>query len=117
MANLVESVSDTIFNSSCCTEKNYLCKILDTSSVNENKPVFINPSFYHDDQMLLDQLSKHKSKFSLLSLNIHSINAKIDELRILIENLRLKNCHFSACNNLGCRSIPIFLKLTLMTMR
>ena len=79
MANFVESVSDTVLKSLGSTEKNYLCKILDTSSVNENEPVFINPSFYHDDQMLVDQLSKHKSKFSLLSLNIQSINAKIDE--------------------------------------
>ena len=86
MANLVESVSDTILKSLGGTEKKYLCKILDTSSVNENEPVFINPSFYHDDQMLVDQLSKHISKFSLLSLNIQSINAKIHELRILIED-------------------------------
>ena len=93
MTNLVESVSDTILKSLGGSEKKYLCKILDTSSVNENKPVFINPSLYHDDQMFVDQLSKHESK---LSLNIQSINAKIDELRILIENLRLKNCHFSA---------------------
>ena len=95
MANFVKSVSDTILKSLGGTEKNYLCKILDTS-VNENEPVFINPSFYHDDQMLVDQLSKHKSKFLLLSLNIQSINAKIDDLRILIKNFRLKNCHFSA---------------------
>ena len=76
--------------------KKKLCKILDTLSVNDNEPAFINPYFYHSDQMLVDRLSKHKSKLSLLCLNIQSINAKIDELRILIENLRLKTCHFSA---------------------
>ena len=88
MTNLVESVSDTILQFLGGSEKNYLCKILDTSSVNENEPVFINPSLYRDDHMLVDQLCKHESKSSLLSLNIQSINAKIDELRILIENLR-----------------------------
>ena len=66
MANLVESVSDTILKSLGGTEKKYLCKILDTLSVNENEPVFINPYFYHSDKMLVDQLSKHKSKLSLL---------------------------------------------------
>ena len=70
MANLVESVNDTILKSLGGTENNYFCPILNTSSVNENEPVFINPSFYHDDQMLVDQLSKHESKFSLLGQNI-----------------------------------------------
>ena len=49
MANLVESVSDTMLKSLGGTEKKSLRKILETSSVNENEPVFINPSFYHDD--------------------------------------------------------------------
>ena len=46
--------------------------------------------------MFVDQLNKHKRKLSLFGLNIQSTNAKIDELQILIENIRLKNCHFSA---------------------
>ena len=70
--------------------------------------------------MLVDQLSKHKSKLSLLSPNMQSINAKIDEIRILIENLRLKNCHFSAiCLQESWLSehSDLFLNLTLMTIR
>ena len=66
MANLVESDSDTILKHVGGTENNSLCTILNTSSVNKNEPVFINSSVYHDDQMLVDQHSKHKNKTNYL---------------------------------------------------
>ena len=42
--------------------------------------------------MLLDK-SDH---FNILSLNIQSINAKFDQLQLMLRNLHEQNCEFSA---------------------
>ena len=51
-------------------------------------------SKYDIDQLV--KLLKNKSdQFSILSLNIQSINAKFDQLRNILEGLERQNCKFS----------------------
>ena len=41
-------------------------------------------------------LKNESDQFSILSLNIQSINAKFDQLRNILEGLESQNCEFSA---------------------
>lgn len=56
----------------------------------------IKHSPYYSESLLIDMLQERLNDFTLLSLNIQSLNSKFDELEILIENLRDNNCTFSA---------------------
>ncbi len=62
----------------------------------ENCPQIINHSSYYDSGTLSSTLQTCKNKFTIRSTNIHSINAKIDELRLFIESLKNFNFMFSA---------------------
>ncbi len=57
------------------------------------QPVIINHSSYYDFKNLIPVLEKNKG-FSISSSNIQSINAKINELKIFIEELREKGIEF-----------------------
>ncbi len=59
-------------------------------------PKIINHSSYYDSGTLLSTLQTCKNKFTILSTNIKSINAKIDELRLFIEGIKNYNFMFSA---------------------
>jgi hypothetical protein len=56
----------------------------------------IEQSEYVDDQKLIDVIQSKTHFFKCLSINIQSLNAKIDELRIYIENLKRNHCEFDA---------------------
>ncbi len=75
-----------------------LIKVLDPEidEDEENFPKIINHSSYYDSEKLASTLQKCKNKFTILSTNIQSINAKIDELRLFVENLKTFNFMFSA---------------------
>ena len=53
-----------------------------------------SPSVYQD--MLIDICKSKKDVFKCLGLNIQSINAKIDQLQIYINNLNEHDCEFEA---------------------
>ncbi len=50
---------------------------------------------YNDFDKLTSTLHNNKNQFSILSTNIQSINAKIDEFRIFTEKLKRINYEFS----------------------
>ena len=56
----------------------------------------LQKSQYFDDESLLKQLAKKTNTFKILSLNCQSINAKIDQLKIKIQQYKNDNCEFSA---------------------
>ena len=56
----------------------------------------LSESPYIDIDYLSEQLTPHKKKLSVLSVNIHSINAKFDKLLTLITYLNENNFMFSA---------------------
>ena len=52
-------------------------------------------SDYVNHDKLISYLEKHISRFSILSLNVQSLNAKIDQLKILIYELSQHNLYFN----------------------
>ncbi len=56
----------------------------------------ITHSSYYDSEKLTTTLQACKNRFTIFSTNIQSINAKIDELRLFIESLKIFNFMFSA---------------------
>ena len=65
-------------------ELNNLISILD---IEDDEPQIIQHSSYYDIDSLKKLISKHNNIFSVLSLNIQSINAKFSELETLVEEL------------------------------
>ena len=80
-------------------EKNSFINIIE-SDPDENEdtdqPQIIRHSSYYDYENLIPTLCKSKNNFSILSTNIQSINAKIDQLRIFVDILKQHNYVFSA---------------------
>ncbi len=78
-------------------ESNSFINILETDSdENDNsQPQIICHFHYYDSNTFTETLTIRKNEFSILSTNIQSINAKIDELRIFIENRNTSNFAFS----------------------
>ena len=52
-------------------------------------------SKYYDTQGLSDFLLKHKTKLTILSLNIASLNSKLDDLTVLLYKLEAQNTKIS----------------------
>ncbi len=61
-----------------------------------HQPQIGRHSAYYDYEYLIPILCKNKNNFSTFSTNIQSINAKIDQLNILVESLRQQHFSFSA---------------------
>ena len=70
-----------------------MCNINSTNSLkhllddSEEEFDIISVSTYSDVDSLADLMSSNNSNFSILSLNVQSINAKFDELKITIEQI------------------------------
>lgn len=79
------------------TNQNSLQHIIECNvNRQDEEPTLIDQSPYVDDQMLIEILKSKSDLFKCLSINIQSLNAKIEELRIYIENLKRNNCEFDA---------------------
>ena len=76
--------------------KNDLNEILNNFTDTDFEIDIFSESPYIDINSLSEQLIPHTKKFSVLSVNIQSINAKFDKLLALITYLNNKNFMFSA---------------------
>ena len=74
-------------------QNNCLNNLLDTNKTNE--PQLIRLSSYYDIDKLHLLANSNTDKFSILGSNIQSINAKFDELEILVELLTSINFKLS----------------------
>ena len=61
----------------------------------DGEPVTLKHSSYIDDDELIETQNERKS-FTILSLNCQSLNAKIDEIKILVETLKYNQSFFCA---------------------
>lgn len=78
-------------------ENSSLINILEIDENDDlNQTHILCHSPYYDFDKLTETLHNSKNQFSILSTNIQSINAKIDELRIFVEKLKKINYEFSA---------------------
>ena len=62
----------------------------------EDELHLLQNSQYFDDETLLKQLATKTNTFKILNLNCQSFNAKIDQLKIKIQQYKNDNCEFSA---------------------
>ena len=62
----------------------------------DNVPMILQNSPYYDNDVFTNILCTKQNIFSLVSLNCQSLNAKYDEIKIFIENLRESSCKLSA---------------------
>ena len=56
----------------------------------------IEHSLYLDDIKLIEILQAKRDIFKCLSINIQSLNAKYDQLKIYLQNLAENDCYFDA---------------------
>ena len=72
-------------------EKNLLPHLLDCISPEmENEASLIEHSKYYNDVEFRNVLLNTNSKISILSLNSQSINAKFDQLKIYLDNIKME---------------------------
>ena len=57
----------------------------DNSDSFDGEPMTFKYSSYIDDDELIDQLKTKRNTFTILSLNCQTLNAKIYEIKILVE--------------------------------
>ena len=78
-------------------EPNNLIKMCNEDVLEENEPQLLQPSKYFDINSIKEFIDANKDSFTVFSLNTQSVNAKFEELMILLELLRDQyNFHFSA---------------------
>ena len=91
------SLDETIL--SCCegnVAKNSLEHILKFDEDNVNKMNVLKNSPYYDNETFINFLENGKKEFCILSTNIQSLNAKIDELKAFIHDLSEHGFEFDA---------------------
>ena len=62
----------------------------------DEEPIIIDHSPYINTDDLLEVLKQKKDVFKCLSLNIQSLNAKFDELKIYLQNFEQNQCNLDA---------------------
>ncbi len=80
-------------------ENNSFINIIDPNPDNDanvNETATINLSSYYDYDNLVTTLRRNKNQFSIFSINIQSIKAKLYELKIFVEMLKQSDLEFSA---------------------
>ena len=55
----------------------------------------IRHSFYYSDEQIIPHLRERRQNFSILSMNIASLNTKFAQLKIYVELLKTHKCEFS----------------------
>ncbi len=99
MAACLTNLDDKFLQHISGINENSFIKVLNSDIDDDNElncPQIISHSFYYDSEKLSTTLQTCKTKFTIFSSNIQSINAKIDELRQFIESLKTFNFTFSA---------------------
>ena len=76
--------------------KNNLNELLSHPDDLDNAISTVSDSPYVTRDNIVDYLKAHIHTFSVLNLNIQSINAKFDEFKSLIDDLAIENFYFSA---------------------
>ena len=63
---------------------------------NDDESELFQTSNYYSEESMADIFSANINSFNILSLNCQSINAKIDELKIKLNETKNRNCVFDA---------------------
>ena len=87
---------------------NYLNTFITDTEDTESYLEKYSKSSYFDREKLVSLFKKSKQSFSVLSINIQSLNAKIDQLKIMLNDLNQNGLYFSVI----CRNIIIYTNFT-----
>ena len=79
-------------------ESNDLTKILNCETeIDDSTTTFIQVSNYHDLEDIINKpIFLKKNQFKIISFNSESIFSKLDEIKIFLETLKIKNIFFDA---------------------
>ena len=92
------TLDETILSAYGGLENNSLTSLIDSNEDDTEESLYIEiiqNSPYYDENNFNNFIEDKNTHFSLLSTNVESVNAKIDELIIFIEQLREINFEFS----------------------
>ena len=92
------TLTDDVLDKIGGVQRNSLSAVLepDHDLTDTEEPVVFHPSPYTDHDSLVNVLKNKNDVFKCLSVNIQSINSKIDQLRIYLNQLQIDNCSFDA---------------------
>ena len=72
-----------------------LAELMDSENLMQvEEPTLFDHSLYVDNEELIDIIKQKQGILKCLSLNIQSLNAKFDQLRIYLDYLQEQNCKF-----------------------
>ena len=72
-----------------------LAELMDSENLMQvEEPTLLDHSLYVDNEELIDIIKQKQGILKCLSLNIQSLNAKFDQLRIYLDYLQEQNCKF-----------------------
>ena len=96
MDNLTLSVNEVLSNLGNGETSQYLLENIVDALRDDDEVKIIHPSRYFSSHDMPYSLRNEDSKFNTITINSQSINAKFDELVILIEILKQQNIHIDA---------------------
>ena len=94
MTSLSETMLNNIGGMAANSLKNLLEPNLDVNA--DEEPDLLQHSHYVNNDSLIQTLKDKVDVFKCISLNIQSLNAKINQLRIYCEQLKMANCKVDA---------------------
>jgi len=89
------NISERILQNFGGMNNNNLINIIDNADTDNSEPNVVKMSYYYDPSTMKNAVSAMKDKFSILSLNIQSLNAKFNNLIIFLKQLESMDFHFS----------------------
>ena len=92
----VKNITNDLLKNFGGVKKNDLNSVLELKNLNDDHTDTFNASEYYDFDLLVDTLKPTGGRFSTLSLNIESINAKFNQLISFIEALDQNECYIDA---------------------
>ena len=90
------SLTNSILQNYGGTDNNCLQPLRSNADDENNEPNLYDSSFYYDTDLLKQILDTKKETFNILSLNCQSINAKFDQLKLLLRMLGQDDNSFDA---------------------
>ena len=91
----INNVDESILKNLGGLDSNSLLHLVDTPDEDDGEPPLMRHSPYVDTESLANFMSKTEDSFTVLNLNIQSLNAKFDSLSILLEALSNSSFEFS----------------------
>ena len=91
----ISNLDESILKNLGGLDSNSLLNMLNTTDEEDDIPQLMKHSPYVDLDSVADNMNKTTDNFTVLNLNIQSLNAKFNELAIFLESLSRLSCEIS----------------------